>query len=255
MLVSVLASSSKGNSVYVKTQNHELLIDAGTNVKYLNEKLKENGTDLSNIDYILITHTHSDHVSALNNIVKKYHPTIIMSALMFQDLPFLEDYEHILILFDDIEIDTLKIENIKTSHDTTDSRGYIISENGASIVNITDTGYINQKNFKKISNKNVYIMESNHDIEMLMHGKYPAWLKQRMLSDTGHLSNEASSYYLSKIIGSSTKMIILAHLSEENNTPELALKQIENTFKENNIEFTNIITAKPKEKTELIEVW
>lgn len=97
-------------------------------------------------------------------------------------------------------------------------------------------------------------MESNHDIEMLMHGKYPAWLKQRMLSDTGHLSNEASSYYLSKIIGSSTKMIILAHLSEENNTPELALKQIENTFKENNIEFTNIITAKPKEKTELIEV-
>lgn len=178
-----------------------------------------------------------------------------MSALMFKDLPFLEDYEHILILFDDIEIDTLKIENIKTSHDTTDSRGYIISENGASIVNITDTGYINQKNFKKISNKNVYIMESNHDIEMLMHGKYPAWLKQRMLSDTGHLSNEASSYYLSKIIGSSTKMIILAHLSEENNTPELALKQIENTFKENNIEFTNIITAKPKEKTELIEVW
>lgn len=71
MLVSVLASSSKGNSVYVKTQNHELLIDAGTNVKYLNEKLRENGTDLSNIDYILITHTHSDHVSALNNIVKK----------------------------------------------------------------------------------------------------------------------------------------------------------------------------------------
>lgn len=68
---------------------------------------------------------------------------------MFKDLPFLEDYEHILILFDDIEIDTLKIENIKTSHDTTDSRGYIISENGASIVNITDTGYINQKNFKK----------------------------------------------------------------------------------------------------------
>ena len=254
MLVSVLASSSKGNSVYVKTKNHELLIDAGTNVKYINEKLRENGTDLSNIDYILITHTHSDHVSAINNIVKKYHPTIIMSALMFKDLPFLEDYEHILILFDDIEIDSLKIENIKTSHDTTDARGYIITENGASIVNITDTGYINQKNFKKISNKSLYIMESNHDIEMLMHGKYPAWLKQRMLSDTGHLSNEASSYYLSKIIGSNTKMIILAHLSEENNTPELALKQIENTFKENNIEFTNIIAAKPKEKTELIEV-
>ena len=125
MLVSVLASSSKGNSVYVKTQNHELLIDAGTNVKYLNEKLRENGTDLSNIDYILITHTHSDHVSALNNIVKKYHPTIIMSALMFKDLPFLEDYDHILILFDDIEIDTLKIENIKTDGEVTGARARV----------------------------------------------------------------------------------------------------------------------------------
>lgn len=255
MLVSVLASSSKGNSVYIKTKHHELLIDAGMNAKYLEEKLKENETSLKNIDYILITHTHSDHVSALNTITKKYNPTLIMTSLMFKDLPYLEKYDNIQILFDDIDLGDIQIQNIKTSHDASDSRGYIITEGDSSIVNITDTGYINQKNFSKISNKSLYIMESNHDVEMLMHGHYPGWLKKRMLSDTGHLSNEASSYYLSKIIGNNTKMIILAHLSEENNTPELALNQLRNTLKENNIEFSNIIAAKPKEKTELIEVW
>ena len=101
MLVSVLASSSKGNSVYIKTTHHELLIDAGMNAKYLEEKLKENETSLKNIDYILITHTHSDHVSALNTITKKYNPTLIMTSLMFQDLPYLEKYDNIQILFDD----------------------------------------------------------------------------------------------------------------------------------------------------------
>ena len=254
MLVSVLASSSKGNSVYIKTTNHELLIDVGMNAKYLEEKLKENETSLKNIDYILITHTHSDHVSALNTITKKYNPTLIMTSLMFQDLPYLEKYDNIQILFDDIDLGDIQIQNIKTSHDASDSRGYIIPEGDSSIVNITDTGYINQKYFNILSNRNVYIMESNHDIEMLNNSKYPFALRQRILSDKGHLSNYDSAKYISKFIGSKTKYVLLAHLSEENNTEELALETLDKRLKKEKIAIDNIIIAKQNQATDLINI-
>ena len=100
----------------------------------------------------------------------------------------------------------------------------------------------------------MYIMESNHNVEMLLNGRYPKWLKARVNSDVGHLSNESCSFYLSKIIGPDTKKIILAHLSEENNTPELALNTIKKEFAENDIFFENIETAKQNEKTDAVEI-
>lgn len=254
MLVSVLASGSKGNSTYIKTKKHEILIDAGCTMTYLNEKLIENNTNLNNIDYIFITHTHSDHVSSIKNIIKKYSPTIILTIPMLEDLPYLKTYENIILLEDDMIIDNLLIENIKTSHDTSDSRGYIINEGDSSVVQITDTGYLNQKYFNKLKNKTVYIFESNHNADMLLNGRYPGWLKRRVASDKGHLSNESSAFYLSKIIGSNTKEIILAHLSEENNTPEIALETLQNEFKDHEIEFNNIIIAKQNEISGNIEV-
>ena len=254
MLVSVLASGSKGNSTYIKTKNHEILIDAGCTMTYLNEKLIENNTNLDNIDYIFITHTHSDHVSSIKNIIKKYSPTLILTIPMLEDLPYLKTYENIILLEDVMIIDNLLIENIKTSHDTSDSRGYIINEGDSSVVQITDTGYLNQKYFNKLKNKTVYIFESNHNADMLLNGRYPGWLKRRVASDKGHLSNESSAFYLSKIIGSNTKEIILAHLSEENNTPEIALETLQNEFKDHEIEFNNIIIAKQNEISGNIEV-
>lgn len=255
MLVSVLASGSKGNSTYVKTSHHELLIDAGCTMNYLNEKLIENNTSLDNIEYIFVTHTHTDHVSSIKNIVKKYHPTIILTIPMLEDLPYLKTYEKIILLEDDMIIDDLLIENIKTSHDTSDSRGYIITENNNSVVQITDTGYLNQKYFNKLKNKTIYVFESNHNADMLLNGRYPGWLKRRVASDKGHLSNESSAFYLSKIIGNDTKEIILAHLSEENNTPEIALETLKNEFKDHEIEFNNIVIAKQNEISGNIEVW
>ena len=254
MLVSVLASGSKGNSTYIKTKNHEILIDAGCTMTYLNEKLIENNTNLDNIDYIFITHTHSDHVSSIKNIIKKYSPTLILTIPMLEDLPYLKTYENIILLEDDMILDNLLIENIKTSHDTSDSRGYIINEGDSSVVQITDTGYLNQKYFNKLKNKTVYIFESNHNADMLLNGRYPGWLKRRVASDKGHLSNESSAFYLSKIIGSNTKEIILAHLSEENNTPAIALETLQNEFKDHEIEFNNIIIAKQNEISGNIEV-
>ena len=128
MLVSVLASGSKGNSSLIQTKTANFLIDAGSNAKNINEKLKENKLTLNDINYILISHTHADHTSALKVITNKYKPTIILSEPMYNDLPFLKDYDKVMFLQDKLTLDNVVIENIKTSHDASDSRGYIITE-------------------------------------------------------------------------------------------------------------------------------
>ena len=224
------------------------------NMKYLETKLREIEVLLKDIDYIIITHTHSDHISSLPVLIKTIHPTVIVTKKMLKDLSILNEYDQVLFLENDLEIDNLKIESIPTSHDAIDSRGYIISEDNTSVVIITDTGYLNKKYFDKLYNKDLYIFESNHDIEMLLHGRYPKWLKQRVLSDVGHLSNQSASYYLSKLIGPNTKKIILAHLSEENNTPDMALDSIKEYFSQENIEFTNIVIANQFEITERTKI-
>ena len=130
----------------------------------------------------------------------------------------------------------------------------MIEEKGVRIGYITDTGYVNTKNFKFIKNLDVYLFESNHDIELLQHGPYPVWLKKRVLSDDGHLSNKAAAFYLTKLIGDKTKEIVLIHLSETNNMEEIALETINNTFMEYGIDFHNIICARQNEITKVIEV-
>ena len=158
------------------------------------------------------------------------------------------------IIDGDFNINDLNVEVFKTSHDVEESNGYIFNYNDKSVVYITDTGYINVKYHEKLKNKNLYIIESNHDIEKLMNGKYPYHLKQRILSDEGHLSNKDCSYYLKTFIGSKTNNIILIHLSEENNTEELALTELKKVLNEINRNDINVIISKQKERTELIEL-
>lgn len=254
MLVNVLASGSKGNSTLIKTDKLNILIDAGMNLKYLNEQLSKLDMTMDDINYLFLTHTHNDHIGALKSIIKKNNPVICMGAKMFTDLEYLNDYDNILILVDSLDLEDIHIDIIRTSHDASESLGYIFTSGESSLVYITDTGYINSKYFNKLRNKKMYIMESNHDVEMLMHGKYPAWLKQRVLGDKGHLSNQSSSFYLSKLIGDNTNYVVLAHLSHENNTEEIAVNTLKDTLKDYDVEFDNIYVAKQNEKTELFEI-
>ncbi len=254
MRVSILASGSTGNSTLVEISKYKILIDIGKNKKYIVSKLEEIGVHPEEIDYIFISHLHDDHISALKTFIKKYNPTIVISRPMFQELNDIHDYPHILIYEDEVILENLKITCMHSSHDATDSRNFLFESGNHSVVYVTDTGYVNRKNFKYLANKEIYLFESNHDIEMLQHGPYPDWLKKRVLSDNGHLSNKASSFYLTKLIGDNTKRIFLMHLSEKNNTEELALQEINNTFKKYNIDFHNIKCAKANEITEVVEL-
>lgn len=256
MKTCVLASGSEGNVTYVETEKHKILLDLGTTVKYIREKLSELSVAINDIDYILITHVHNDHINALKNYIKKYKPFICVSPMMYAEIPELANYEKIILYDEQLILDDVTIDIIKTSHDTSDSRSFILTSNNRSLVYLTDTGYINQRNFELLKNRNVYLFESNHDIEMLLKGPYPKWLKDRVMGPYGHLSNKDSSIYLSKIIGKDTKKIILTHLSKKNNTETLALETIKETFAEYEIDFDKkkISCAKQDERSELIEV-
>lgn len=248
MKIVVLSSGSKGNVTYVEDAGKRLLLDIGMSCNFVEKSLKEIGVNAKDIDAILLTHTHIDHVCGLKKFYEKYQPQVYITTKMIKHLNNyvqnieLNYYEEEFNLFD------FNLKIIKTSHDVDDSVGFIINDK---LVYITDTGYINEKYFPKLKNKEVYIIESNHDLEMLYNGEYPFHLKQRIASDVGHLSNIDSAKYMKKLVGLKTKYIVLAHLSQENNTKEKALETYLEIIEKP--KFKIIITSQG-ETSEVIEI-
>jgi len=246
-----LSSGSKGNCSLVETNNLKLLIDIGVTYMYLSKSLESLDLTPYDIDGILITHIHSDHVKGLKQLVSKTKIKVYIPSKMKDEVTTIIDEDCIEILDDITDMIDTKIELIYTSHDTECSVGYIITNEEESLVYITDTGYINRKYMKKLNNKSIYFIESNHDEEMLMNGPYPPFLKQRVVGDEGHLSNRQTNEYLKQIVGSNTKYVFLAHISEKNNTKELVLEEAEKTLKNKGID---IIIATQDEESKLIEI-
>ncbi len=249
MKITILGSGSKGNSTLVEIGDTKILIDVGFSYRVLKEKLGNINVNPKDIDYIFITHDHADHIYGLSTFLKIYNPYVYMSPLIAK-IYFNEKYEKLRYLKENIEIKGISITLIPTSHDATDSTGFLIEYNSESLVYITDTGYIPSKLLSKINNKTYYVIESNHDIDMLINGKYPPYLQKRILGDSGHLSNELCGVYLSKIIGNKTKKIVLAHLSEENNSASVALNTVTDLLKYN----TGNYTLETASQTEILEV-
>lgn len=241
MKIDLLCSGSKGNSCLVRSDTTSILIDCGpTTKRYQVNALQECGVSIDNLDALLITHTHSDHIRQLKHFQKV--PVYTCNNLVPKDTkgnPIEMDL-HMVRWFEPFEVGDFSILPLPLSHDSGPTMGFVISCQEEKLVYITDTGYISQSVLEKIKNADHYIMESNHNIEMLMHTDRPMSLKQRITSDLGHLCNEDASLILARSIGSRTKNIVLAHLSEEANTPALALNCLYETFDAHHLDWKGI---------------
>lgn len=223
-----LFSGSKGNSYYVGSGTEGVLIDAGRSCKQIVNAVEANGLKMSNIGAVFITHEHTDHCSALKVLAKKYKFEVYAS---FGTLHALETGNKISaetitnIIENEVSIGNMLVQRINTSHDAAESCCYrIIAPDGKSALIATDTGVILPEIHNAAQASDFVVLESNHDIEMLRNGFYPFTLKRRILSDKGHLSNDICAEELAKLVNCGTYRFMLGHLSEENNTPHLALR-------------------------------
>lgn len=221
MKFALLASGSKGNCCIVKAGNTQLVIDCGSTKRYLSGCFDQLHVDHMQSDGLLITHTHTDHVSQLKMFydVPVYAPETVQGNRVTTIMP----YQHFQVR--DIDVTVLPM-----SHDCEHTVGYVLKCQDKKMVYITDTGYIKEEVKPYIQNADYYVFESNHDIEMLMQTRRPVYVKQRIINDYGHLCNEDSAYILSNCIGDRTREIVLAHISQEGNTRELALQTLKQTL-------------------------
>ena len=252
MKIKVLASGSKGNCSLIETASTRFLIDIGITYQRLKKELEKMNLTVDDIDALLLTHAHNDHTSGLKVLLKHTNFKIYANKEIIKELTVDIDKERIELYDNLMHLKSTELTIFKTSHDAKGSVGFLITENNNSLVYITDTGYLNRKYFPLLENKNIYYIESNHDEKMLMDGPYPYYLKQRILSDEGHLSNETTAKYLKKLVGDATKYIILAHLSEHNNKEELAYEASRVALQDRGD--IKILVAKQNEALEEIEV-
>ncbi len=252
MKIKVISSGSKGNSTFIESNGTRILVDVGITFQTIKSSLEEIGENVYNIDAVLVSHQHHDHISGLASLCKKLNVPVFIKKELESEVKKLVNNELINIIGDSLKIGNLDITIFNNSHDVPNF-GYIFNDDENSLVYITDTGYVNRKIMNITMNKSVYIIESNHDEEMLMNGPYPYILKQRVLSDSGHLSNKSATTYLKKVIGDNTKYIILAHISENNNTYDLAYENATNELKDK-FDKDNIIVAYQRQGAKLIEI-
>lgn len=232
-----LYSGSSGNSIYVEGPCTKLLIDAGVSGKKIEEALCSIGTSLSEIDAILVTHEHSDHVLSIGYISKKYDIPVYASTKTWSKL---EEQAYRITLdnrmtFDKdswFEIGELEVLPFETPHDAIDPCGFSIIGNHHKVTIATDIGHINSYLIDHMRSSDILFLESNHDKEMLKCGSYPYFLKQRILGSDGHLCNDEAAKLIASFAQTGMRNFILGHLSNENNFPELAMQTTSNSLNE-----------------------
>lgn len=222
-----LFSSSSGNSTFIGSAKTGILIDAGVSAKRLKEALISRELDPAALGGIFITHEHSDHIRGMRILASTYNIPVYATA---GTMDFLEENGHVTSKFPfevidekGIEVGDLFVKAFKTPHDSIESCGYqICFSDGQKAAIATDTGCVTDVMRDSIIGCNLVMIESNHDEGMLRNGPYPYYLKRRILSDRGHLSNESCAEFVKTLVNKGTARIYLGHLSEENNFPDLA---------------------------------
>ncbi len=226
-----LCSSSSGNCMLIQDKNTSILIDLGLSIKAFEATLKELDIPPSDIDAILLTHEHIDHVKGLGSVAKKYQIPVYASCgtLCGYDERYCFDEKCICYQTEKLPfiIGDFTITPFETSHDTEESSGYTLVDScGNSIGFCTDLGFVSQEVEKHILGCDFVVLESNYDKDMLITGPYPYHLKRRISGGRGHLSNDEAAEFATKLVQNGTKELVLAHLSSENNTPQLAFENM-----------------------------
>lgn len=233
MRVCTIASGSSGNCVYVGSENTHLLIDAGLSGKRIEQGLNDLGLCGRDIDAVLVTHEHTDHIQGLGVISRRLGLPIYTAEKTFSAIvksgkagKIPEGLFNKISSDEMFSIGDIDILSFSTSHDAADPLGFRLENGGHSFAVATDLGCYNDYIVRNLENLDGVLIESNHDVRMLEAGTYPYYLKQRILSDRGHLSNEEAGHLLECILHDGLKNIILGHLSRENNYPALALQTV-----------------------------
>ena len=237
-----LASGSCGNSHYIKAGQLDILVDVGMSAKYIREALAQIGESMADIDAVFLTHEHSDHIRGLAVLARRYDFTIFLSRAIYQ---LLEDrLSHVaqerFVFIEDgqLELDDVQVKIFSVSHDATHTFGFTFEQAGKKIGIATDIGFISPEAKHALAECDFLVIESNHDEHLVQAGRYPYLLKQRILSKKGHLSNKSAGEFIADIFHEKRrlKFIVLAHLSQENNYPELAYVSVEKVLAEREIE-------------------
>lgn len=226
----IFASSSSGNCLAVSHGGTHILIDAGISMRRIAASAAQAGLAMENIGGVLITHEHSDHIMGLKTLLKHYPlelyaPHTVANRLMGM-LPDAMGRTHIIPVGERFSIGGLSLIAFHTSHDTDESVGYRVDADGASFAVATDTGRVTEEMLDALTGADTVLIEANHDVERLLDGPYPPYLKRRILAETGHLSNADCAALARTLAESGTRRIILGHLSRTNNTPRLALSAV-----------------------------
>jgi phosphoribosyl 1,2-cyclic phosphodiesterase len=230
---SVLASGSTGNATIVATEETKVLIDVGLSGKKVEQLLREKDMSAADLDAILVTHEHADHIKGLGALARKYDLPVYANektwaALDNQIGEIAEDKRCVMGTGEIRDFGGLSVESYGISHDAAEPVGYCFYHEEQKLSVATDLGYMSEKVKGQIRDSDVLVLEANHDIEMLRVGKYPWNIKRRILSDLGHLSNEAAGIGLCDVMTSRTKRVYLAHLSRDHNMMDLARLTVNN---------------------------
>lgn len=255
---SVLASGSTGNAFYIESNKEKILVDAGLSGKQLDLLFSKAKLDPTQLSRILVTHEHSDHIKGLGIIARKYNLPIYANEKTWKAM------EHSLgkltldqkFIFNMEEVKTfgdMDVESFGVSHDAAEPMFYTFHSHGKKVALVTDLGYVSERIKKTVEDADAFIFEANHDVDMLRMGRYPWSVKQRILGDSGHVSNEDSGLALADIINNNTQRIYLAHLSLDNNMKDLARMSVSRVLQERGINI-QICDTDPKEPTALYDV-
>ncbi len=228
MEFTTLASGSKGNCTLISGGQTKVLVDAGISAAKITNALKQLGQDIKDVAAVFVTHEHRDHIAGVRQLAMKYHMPVYASpktwgSLLFEDeLPAAQKR----VFTYNMRLGELEVDFCKTSHDATQPVGMIFHHGERQLGLVTDTGCITRSMLHKLQHLDGILVEANHNVKMLAGGPYPYYLKKRIWSKEGHLSNVDAAKLLRQIIGEKCPQIVLAHLSETNNTPELALREV-----------------------------